>query len=137
ATATMMAAKGAIYPVFELMRDESEAFSPAAYLPAVTGYYADVSGNMLSFPFNASTAILYYNKDMFRAAGLDPEAAPKTWPEIGAAAKKLPAAGAAGGFPPSWPSCINIENFSAFHNLPLSTRANGFGGIDAVLTFNN
>ena len=63
ATATMMAAKGAIYPVFELMRDEKETFSPAAYLPAVTGYYTDVAGNMLSFPFNASTPILYYNKD--------------------------------------------------------------------------
>src|ERR1700737_4996719 len=72
ATATMMAAKGALYPVFQLMREESEAFSPAAYLPAVTGYYADVAGNMLSFPFNASTPILYYNKDLFRAAGLDP-----------------------------------------------------------------
>ena len=56
ATATMMAAKGAIYPVFELMRDESEAFSPAAYLPAVTGYYTDVAGNMLSFPFNSLDA---------------------------------------------------------------------------------
>src|SRR6478752_2894589 len=52
-TATMMAAKGAIYPVFELMRDQQEAFSPAAYLPAVTSYYSDVGGNMLSFPFNA------------------------------------------------------------------------------------
>src|SRR6266850_3774150 len=88
ATATMMAAKGAIYPVFELMRDEQEAFSPAAYLPAVTGYYADAAGNMLSFPFNVSTPILYYNKDMFRAAGLDPEIAPKTWAEVGAAAKR-------------------------------------------------
>ena len=67
-----MAAKGAIYPVFELMRDEAETFSPAAYLPAVSGYYSDVDGNMLSFPFNASTPILYYNKDLFRAAGLDP-----------------------------------------------------------------
>ena len=63
ATATMMAAKGAIYPVFELMRDQSESFSPEAYLPAVTGYYSDVAGNMLSFPFNVSTPILYYNKD--------------------------------------------------------------------------
>ena len=73
ATATMMAARGAIYPVFELMRDQSEPFSPADYLPAVTGYYTDVDGNMLSFPFNASTPILYYNKNLFRAAGLDPE----------------------------------------------------------------
>ena len=136
-TATMMAAKGATYPVFELMRDEAEAFSPTAYLPAITGYYTDIAGNMLSFPFNASTPILYYNKDLFRAAGLDPDVAPKTWPEVGAAAKRLRAAGAACGFTTAWPSWINIENFSAFHNLPIATRANGLGGLDAVLTFNN
>ena len=137
ATATMMAARGAIYPVFELMREQAEPFSPSAYLPAVTGYYADVAGNMLSFPFNASTPILYYNKDLFRAAGLDPEVPPKTWPEIGAAAKRLRAAGAPCGLTTSWPSWINVENFSAFHNLPMSTRANGFGGLDAEFTFNN
>jgi sn-glycerol 3-phosphate transport system substrate-binding protein len=137
ATATMMAAKGAIYPVFELMRDESEAFSPAAYLPAVTSYYTDVAGNMLSFPFNASTPILYYNKNLFRSAGLDPDVAPKTWPEVGAAAKRLRASGAVCGFTTSWPSWINVENFSAFHNLPISTKANGFDGLDAVLNFNN
>jgi len=137
ATATMMAAKGAIYPVSELMRDEQETFSPAEYLPAVTGYYTDVAGNMLSFPFNASTPMLYYNKDQFRAAGLDPEAAPKTWPEVGAAAKRLRASGIVCGLTTSWPSWINVENFSAFHNLPISTKANGFDGLDAVLTFNN
>jgi sn-glycerol 3-phosphate transport system substrate-binding protein len=137
ATATMMAARGAIYPVFELMADEKEAFSPADYLPAVTGYYADTAGNMLSFPFNASTPILYYNKKMFRSAGLDPETAPKTWPEVGAAAKRLRAAGAPCGFTTSWPSWINVENFSAYHNLPLSTEANGFNGLNAELTFNN
>lgn len=137
ATATLMAAKGAIYPVFELMRDQSEAFSPTAYLPSVTGYYTDADGNMLSFPFNASTPILYYNKELFRSAGLDPEIAPKTWPEVGAAAKKLRASGAACGFTTSWPSWINVENFSAFHNLPISTKANGFDGLDAVLNFNS
>jgi sn-glycerol 3-phosphate transport system substrate-binding protein len=137
ATATMMAAKGAIYPVFELMRDQSEAFSPAAYLPAVAGYYTDAAGNMLSFPFNSSTPILYYNKDLFRSAGLDPEVAPKTWPEVGAAAKRLRASGAVCGLTTSWPSWVNVESFSAFHNLPISTKANGFGGLDAVLNFNN
>src|SRR5437763_1756799 len=137
ATATMMAARGAIYPVFELMRDQAEPFSPAAYLPAVAGYYSDAAGNMLSFPFNASTPILYYNKDLFRAAGLDPEAAPRTWPDVGTAAKRLRAAGAPCGVTTSWPSWINVENFSAFHDLPISTRANGFGGLNAELTFNN
>ncbi|QOZ38474.1 sn-glycerol-3-phosphate ABC transporter substrate-binding protein UgpB [Bradyrhizobium sp. CCBAU 53421] len=137
ATATMMAARGAIYPVFELMRDQSAAFAPSAYLPAVAGYYADVDGNMLSFPFNASTPILYYNKDMFRSAGLDPSEPPKTWPELGIVAKRLRAAGAMCGVTTSWPSWINVENFSAFHNLPIATKANGFSGLDAQLIFNN
>ena len=137
ATATMMAAQGRDLSGVRIDARPDGAFSPAAYLPAVTGYYADVAGNMLSFPFNVSTPILYYNKDMFRAAGLDPEVAPKTWPEVGAAAKRLRAAGAACGLTTSWPSWINVENFSAFHNLPLATRANGFGGLDAELTFNN
>jgi sn-glycerol 3-phosphate transport system substrate-binding protein len=137
ATATMMAAKGATYPVYELMRDQAEAFSPTAYLPAITGYYTDIAGNMLSFPFNASTPILYYNKNLFRAAGLDPEMAPKTWPEVGAAAKRLRAAGATCGFTTAWPSWINVENFAAFHNLPIATKSNGMAGLDAVLIFNN
>jgi sn-glycerol 3-phosphate transport system substrate-binding protein len=133
----MMAAKGATYPVYELMRDQAEAFSPTAYLPAITGYYIDIAGNMLSFPFNASTPILYYNKDLFRAAGLDPEVAPKTWPEVGAAAKRLRAAGSVCGFTTAWPSWINVENFAAFHNLPIATKSNGMAGLDAVLIFNN
>lgn len=137
ATATMMAAKGAVYPVYELMRDEREVFSPADYLPAVTGYYTDLSGNMLSFPFNASTPILYYNKTLFRRAGLDPEVPPTTWPEVGTMAKRLIDAGAACGFTTSWPSWVHIENFSAYHNLPLATQSNGLGGLDAELVFNN
>lgn len=137
ATATMTAAKGAIYPVFSLMRDQGEPFSLGDYLPAVSGYYTDAAGNLLSFPFNSSTPILYYNKTMFREAGLDPEAPPKTWPELGAAAKRLRDHGAACGFTTSWPSWIHVENFSAFHNLALATRANGFAGLDAELTINN
>jgi sn-glycerol 3-phosphate transport system substrate-binding protein len=137
ATATMMAAKGATYPVYELMRDQAESFSSAAYLPAITGYYTDTAGNMLSFPFNASTPILYYNKDLFRAAGLNPDVPPRTWPELGAAAKRLRTAGAVCGFTTSWPSWINVENFSAFHDLPVATRSNGLRGLDAVLTLNN
>lgn len=137
ATATMMAARGAIYPVHELMRDESEMFLPTAYLPAVTGYYSDLAGNMLSFPFNASTPILYYNKQLFRRAGLNPETVPKTWPEVGAAAQRLRASGAACGFTTHWPSWVNIENFSARHDLPIATQSNGFGGLDAALTIGN
>lgn len=137
ATATMMAAKGATYPVYELMRDQAETFTPSAYLPAIAGYYTDTEGSMLSFPFNASTPILYYNKNLFRAAGLNPEQPPRTWPELGAVAKRLRDAGAVCGFTTSWPSWINVENFSAYHNIPMATRANGMAGFDATLTINN
>ena len=136
-TATMMAAKGATYPVHELMRDLGAPLDPAAYLPAVAGYYTDIDGNMLSFPFNASTPILYYNKTQFKTAGLDPDTAPRTWPEVEDAARRLRAAGMPCGFTTHWPSWVNVENFSALHNLPIATKANGLGGLDATLTINN
>ncbi|MBV1703465.1 MAG: sn-glycerol-3-phosphate ABC transporter substrate-binding protein UgpB [Hyphomicrobiales bacterium] len=136
-TGTMMAAKGAVYPVYQLMKDEGVAFDPAAYLPAVTGYYTDQAGNMLSFPFNSSTPVLYINKDDFKKAGLDPEKTPATWPELEADAKKVMAAGAKCGFTAEWPSWTQLENFSALHDVPLGTLDNGFGGVKARLTISN
>src|SRR5262249_4978620 len=136
ATATMMAAKGAIYPVYQLMRDQGEDFDPAAYLPAISSYYADLNGNMLSFPFNSSTPILYYNREQFRAVGLE-DKAPKTWREVEAAGRRLVDAGARCGLSSEWPSWIHIENFAAYHNLPLASRINGFAGLDAELNINH
>jgi sn-glycerol 3-phosphate transport system substrate-binding protein len=136
-TATMMAAKGAVKPVYQLMAESGEKFDPNAYLPAITSYFSTPDGKMLSLPFNSSTAILYYNKDAFKKAGLDPANPPKTWPEVFADAKKIRAAGYACGFTTSWLSWIQIEQFSAWHNLPIGTKANGMEGTDTVLTFNN
>ncbi|HOZ66822.1 MAG TPA: extracellular solute-binding protein, partial [Burkholderiaceae bacterium] len=68
-TATMMASKGAIVPVAQVMKDAGEKFDPTAYVSAVAGYYTAPNGQMLSFPFNSSTTIFYVNKDAFKAAG--------------------------------------------------------------------
>ncbi len=136
-TATMMAAKGAVYPVYELMKDAGEPFDPKAYLAAVTGYYTDTAGNMLSMPFNSSTPVLYYNKEAFSKAGLDPDSPPTTWPALEEAAKKLQAAGVACGFTTGWQSWVQIENFSAWHNIPIGTKSNGFGGLDTELVINS
>lgn len=136
-TGTMMAAKGAVYPVYQLMADTGEAFDPKAFLPAVVGYYTDTDGNMLSMPFNSSTPVFYYNKNVFEKAGLDPEVAPKTWEEVESFSKKIMDSGAAKcGFASRWISWIQTENFSAWHNLPIGTKENGFGGLDAELTLN-
>ena len=136
-TATMMASGKAIKPVYEVMAAGGEKFDPKAYIPAVAGYYSTPDGRMLSFPFNSSTAVFYYNKDAFKKAGLDPANPPKTWPAVAAAAAKLRVAGEKCGYTTGWPSWTQFENFSAWHDLPFATKQNGFAGRDARLEIVN
>jgi sn-glycerol 3-phosphate transport system substrate-binding protein len=136
-TATMMAATGAVKPVHVLMKEAGEKFDPNAYLAAITGYYSTSKGEMLSFPFNSSSMVMWINKDAFKKAGLDPNAPPKTWPEVFEAAKKLKASGhPTCGFSTAWVTWANIEQMSAWHNVSLATKANGLDGFDTVLNFN-
>jgi len=133
-TATMMGAKKAIYPVHQLMADTKENFNPNRYLSAVTGYYTSNEGKMLSMPFNSSTPVLYYNKDMFANAGI--KSAPKTWKEMGEVSQKLLDAGAHCGFTTTWQSWTQIENFGARNNIAMADNNNGFGGLNTHFTFN-
>ena len=135
-TATMMAAKGAVKPVYEVMAESGLPFNPDVYLPTVTSYYTTADGKMLSMPFNSSTPILWYNVDAFKKAGLDPDKPPQTWPEVAEYSKKLVAAGYE-GFSTAWISWIQIENFSAWHNVPVGTEENGFGGLDTEFVYNS
>ena len=128
-TATMMASKGAIKPVAEVMKQAGVAFDPKAYVPAVAGYYTAPNGQMLSFPFNSSTTVFHYNKDAFKAAGIDPNKPPTTWPEVASAAAKLKASGHKCPFTTSWVSWTQLESSSAWHNVLFATLNNGFGGM--------
>src|SRR6202165_5916478 len=135
-TATMMSATGAIKPAYQLMKDAGEPFDPKAYLPTITGYYSTSKGDMLSFPFNSSSMVMWINKDELKKAGV--AEIPKTWPEVFDAAKKVKAAGhATCGFSNAWASWAHIEQFSAWHNVPIGTKANGLDGWDTVLSFNS
>ena len=136
-TATMMNAKGAIKPVEVLMKEAGEPFDRGNYVSAVAGYYSAPNGQMMSFPFNSSTPVFYYNKDAFEKAGLDPNAPPKTWGELAIAAGKLKASGQRCGYTTTWPSWIQLETFSAWHNVEYATKNNGFGGLDARLKINS
>jgi len=136
-TATMMAAKGAIKPVGEVMKQAGATFDPKAYVPAVSGYYTAPNGEMMSYPFNSSTTIFYYNKDAFKAAGLDASKAPSTWPEVTLAAAKLKAAGHKCPYTSSWVSWVHLESFSTWHNTLFATQNNGFGGTSTRLAFNS
>src|SRR6201994_4462048 len=134
-TATMMAARGAVKPVSELMKEQGENFDPKSYLPAITGYYSTAKGDMLSFPFNSSSTVMWVNLDALNKANIAD--IPKTWPEVFEDAKKLKAAGYDKcGFSNAWATWVNLEQLSAWHNVPLSTKANGLDGFDTVLDFN-
>ncbi len=133
-TATMMAATGAVKPVYKLMADAGEKFDPKAYLSAITGYYSTSKGEMLSFPFNSSSTVMWVNLDELKKVGAE---IPKTWPEVFDVAKKLHDNGhPTCGFSNSWVTWVNLEQLSAWHNLPLASKANGLDGFDTVLEFN-
>ena len=132
-TASMMASKGAIIPVTEVMKTGGVKFDPSVYVPAVAGYYTAPNGQMLSLPFNSSTTVFHYNKDAFKAAGLDPDKPPTTWPEVARAAASLKIAGHKCPFTTSWQSWTQLESFSAWHNVEFATKNNGFNGLDTRL----
>ena len=134
-TATMMAAKGAVYPVHQLMADTNTPFDQSIYLPAVISYYTTPDNKLLSLPFNSSTPVLWYNADAFKTAGI--ASAPTTWSGMMDASKKLVASGMKCGFSFGWQSWVMVENFSTWHNLPIGTKENGFTGLDTKFTFNN
>ncbi|MBL4645073.1 MAG: sn-glycerol-3-phosphate ABC transporter substrate-binding protein UgpB [Rhizobiales bacterium] len=135
-TATMMGARGAIKPVYELMADAGADFKPDSYLGAVKGYYTTTDGDMLSLPYNSSTPVLYVNKDALTAAGLDPEMDLSTWEQVGGALDKIKASGSECPFTTAWQSWVHLENFSAYHDIPFATKANGFSDLSTELSFN-
>jgi sn-glycerol 3-phosphate transport system substrate-binding protein len=135
-TATMMAAKGAVRPVSQVLAENGERIETKFFLPAVSGYFSDGAGQLLALPFNISTPILFYNRDAFRKAKLDPDKPPKTWYEMPKAMGPLLEAGFECVYTTVWPSWVHIENMSSWHKQDFATRENGLIGLDAKLTFN-
>ena len=132
-TATMMAAKGAVYPIEQLMNDAGEPFDKSDFLPAVISYYQTPEGDLLSMPFNSSTPVLWYNADALKAAGAE---VPTSWADVKSASQKLVDNGMKCGVSFGWQSWVMLENYSAWHDLEMGTKENGFAGFDTEFTFN-
>ena len=135
-TTSMMA--GPIRPVADVMEAAGTPLDTSKLLGSVASYYSSSDGKLIAMPFNASTTVLYYNKDAIKKAGGDPDNFPKTWPEVAELAKKIKDSGACKyGFTTGWQSWVQLESFSAWHNVPYATKDNGYGGLDAKLLFNS
>ncbi len=140
-TGTMLAAGPAVKQVWQLVQDTDAKIDPKSYLPAVRGYYSLADGRMASMPLNSSTPVMWYNKDAFVTAGLDPEKPPQTWEEFVPAVQALKAKWASKSqdlvaSTSAWLTWIQFETYSAIHNLPFATKADGFEGLDAELKVN-
>ncbi len=134
-TATMMSSQ-AVKPVWQLLQQQGIDSKKYHFIPAIMGYYTDDKGKLLSLPFNSSTPVLYYNKQAFIKAGLDANAPPPTWQKLEQAAEQLKKVGVTCPFSTGWQSWIQLEEFSAWHGLPIASDNNGFSGRDAKLLVN-
>jgi sn-glycerol 3-phosphate transport system substrate-binding protein len=132
-TQTMLSS-GAVYPVYQLVKDNGVTIDWNDLIGPVKSYYS-TGGNLYSMAFNSSTPILYYNKDLFKKAGL-PDKAPATWAEVESAAKKVVASGGKCGFSTAWPSWVLMENMHAWHDQPFADHNNGFDGLATTLRIN-
>jgi sn-glycerol 3-phosphate transport system substrate-binding protein len=130
ATADMMRS-GAALPLWRVLQADA-----ARYLPAVAAYFADEDGRLLALPFNISTPVLYYNRDAFREAKLDPAKPPRTWYEMPATLAALLESGRGCALTTTWPSWVLMESMSAWHNQAFATHHNGMAGGPARLAFN-
>ena len=135
-TATMMGAKGAIKPVYEVMAESGLDWDPDVYIGAVKGYYTTSDGEMLSLPYNSSTPVLWVNRDKLKEAGIDPDVDLSTWEKVDEVLTQLKDAGVGCPLVTAWQSWIHLENLSAYHDVPFATKENGFGGLDTELEFN-
>jgi sn-glycerol 3-phosphate transport system substrate-binding protein len=136
-TANMMAARNAVKPLHQLMREAGEQFDQRAYVPAVASFYSDAKGNLQSLPFNTSTPVLYVNRNLLKQSGVKPGAELKTWYQLQEVLlevrEKFPENC---GLTTTWPSWVMLENLLAWHNEEYASRNNGYDGLDAKLTFN-
>jgi sn-glycerol 3-phosphate transport system substrate-binding protein len=146
-TGTMLAAGPAVKQIWQLSKETGVEFDPNAYLAGVRGYYSLSDGRLASMPFNSSTSLMWYNKDAFAKAGLDPEAFGKaglsdgapltTWDQVVAAAKAIKAKEAAHiPMSSSWPTWCLFEQYAAIQNVPYATLSNGFDGLGTELLIN-
>ncbi len=136
-TGVMMSHPDYIVPVQEVLEMAGSTFDKSQYLPGIVAYYSLPDGKMLSFPYNSSSPILYYNKAIFSRAGLDPDKPPTTWPDVWRYARRIVGTRAGScGYTSTWLTWIHLENFAAWNNLPYATKENGLAGLDIQLEIN-
>jgi sn-glycerol 3-phosphate transport system substrate-binding protein len=118
---------------------DAEGFDVSDIEPGVANYYS-VDGSLWSMPFNTSNPVLYYNKTMFKEAGLDPEKAPRTWADVTEFSRALVKKDASGAVTQYGCSFAIygwfVEQFLAVQGSYYVNNENGRAGLATEATFN-
>ncbi|KAF2960130.1 ABC transporter substrate-binding protein [Thermotoga sp. 38H-to] len=130
---------GIAVPIGDLI-EKDPSFDIGKFLPQVLDYYR-VKGKLYSMPFNSSNPILYYNKTLFKEAGLDPNNPPRTFDELIEYCRKLTVKDEKGNIVRAgitWPlHSWFFEQFIALQNAPLVDNENGRAGRPTKAVFNH
>jgi sn-glycerol 3-phosphate transport system substrate-binding protein len=125
----------AIVPVDELMADQGYDIDWSDFVAPVASFYM-VDGKAAAMPFNSSTPIFWYNADHFKAAGFDKPG--ETWQEVEKqlyAIKEKGVSDCAMALPNDFYWSL-LENYSAMHDIPFGTLANGYDGLGTEFVYN-
>lgn len=125
---------GATYNAVQFARDFNMKIDWNDYFPGVALYYATSRGEMWSFPYNSSSAVMYWNRGDYQRIGRNEAAG--TWEQLENDLRSLKASGHACPMAIDFDTWQWVEQFLAIHNQSIATRANGYQGLDAELVFN-
>ena len=134
-----MSATGAVKPVHVLMKEAGEPFDPNDLPADHHRLLLDDQGRdaLHALQLVEHGDVVQQGRASRRRASI-PTSRRRPGPEVFEAAKKLKAAGHANcGFGNAWVTWVNLEQLSAWHNVPLATKANGMDGFDTELKFNS
>lgn len=123
-TATMLAPKGIIKPVDELMREQGMSLPEASFFPVLRDRYSE-QGHLMAMPFNTSIPVMFYNADALIKLGYTADSFPRTWDEFEVLAAKLRQAGFSCAYTSAYPGWILIESFSAIHGHAMFESTTG------------
>lgn len=121
-------------PLYQMMSKAGQKLNLADISHDLKAGVVDRRGRLVALPLVYSTPVLFYNKNAFRKAGLDPERPPATWFEMQGVLDKLQGAGYSCPYTSSWPVWVHVDNVSALSGVPASTDKGmlSFNGLPQV-----
>lgn len=121
-------------PLHQVMSSAGKGLKFADVSKDLQAGVVDGRGRLVALPLVYSTPVLFYNKNAFRKAGLDPERPPATWFEMQGVLDKLQSAGYRCPYTSSWPVWVHVDNVSALSGVPAASDKGqlSFNGLPQV-----